>query len=159
MALDRAAKLRNAEKLLRQGKPDAAIAEYLRIVEDQPRDWNTANILGDLYVRAGQIDKAVDQFARIADGLSQDGFLPKAIALYKKILKIKPDHEHALLQAGEIAGESGPAARRAHVPEHAQRAPSQPAATSAALPQIRIRLGSLDPTDYPARFAGARARI
>ena len=84
MALDRAAKLRNAEKLLRQGKPDAAITEYLLIVEDQPRDWNTANILGDLYVRSGQIDKAVDQFARIADGLNQDGFLPKAIALYKK---------------------------------------------------------------------------
>src|SRR6185295_6181367 len=107
MPLDRAAKLRNAEKLLRQGKPDAAITEYLLIVEDQPRDWNTANILGDLYVRSGQIDKAVDQFTRVADGLNQDGFLPKAIALYKKVLKIKPDHEHALLEAGTIAASQG----------------------------------------------------
>ena len=66
MAIDRAAKLRNAEKLLRQGKPEAAITEYLLVVEDQPRDWNTANILGDLYVRARQTDKAIDQFVRIA---------------------------------------------------------------------------------------------
>ena len=62
MAIDRAATLRNAEKLIRQGKLDAAIAEYLRVVEDQPGDWNTANTLGDLYARAGQIDKAIEQF-------------------------------------------------------------------------------------------------
>src|SRR5204863_7094669 len=97
--------LRNAEKLLRQGKLDAAIAEYLRIVEEQPKDWNTANLLGDLYMRAGQSDKAVEQFVRIADSLSKDGFFPKAAALYKKIIKIRPDDEHALLRAGEMAAQ------------------------------------------------------
>lgn len=107
MAIDRAAVLRNAEKLLRQGKLDAALAEYLRVVEEQPGDWNTANTLGDLYLRAGQTDRAVQQFVRIADSLSADGFLPKAAALYKKILKIRPDDEHALLQAGEIAARQG----------------------------------------------------
>ena len=75
MAIDRVALLRNAEILLRQGKLDQAIAEYRRIVDDQPRDWNTANVLGDLYVRAGQIDKAVDEYIRVADSLGQDGFL------------------------------------------------------------------------------------
>ena len=54
MATDRAGTLRNAEKFLRQGKLEAAIAGYVRVVEEQPRDWNTANTLGDLYVRAGQ---------------------------------------------------------------------------------------------------------
>ena len=68
--IDRTATLRAAEKLLRQGKLQPAIEEYLRVVEDQPRDWNTANLVGDLYVRAGQIDKAVEQFTRIADSLS-----------------------------------------------------------------------------------------
>ena len=97
MAIDRPLILRNAEKLLRQGKLQAAIAEYLRVVEDQPKDWNTANILGDLYMRAGQSDKAIEQFVRIADSLSHDGFYPKAAALYKKIIKIRPDDEHALL--------------------------------------------------------------
>jgi len=107
VAIDRAAVLRNGEKLLRQGKLDAALAEYVRVVEDQPNDWNVANTLGDLYMRAGQTDKAVEQFARIADSLGRDGFLQKAAALYKKILKIRPDDEHALLQAGEIAVRQG----------------------------------------------------
>ena len=66
MAIDRAATLRNAEKLLRQGKLDLAIAEYRQVVDEFPRDWNTGNILGDLLVRAGQTDKAVEQFVRIA---------------------------------------------------------------------------------------------
>ena len=54
MALDRDNTLKKAEKLLRQGRLDGAIAEYVKLVEDQPRDWNTANMLGDLYARAGR---------------------------------------------------------------------------------------------------------
>jgi len=100
VAIDRPLALRNAEKLLRQGKLDAAIAEYLRVVEDQPQDWNTANVLGDLYMRSGQSDKAVEQFVRIADSLSHEGFRSKAAAVYKKIIKIRPDDDHAWLQAG-----------------------------------------------------------
>ena len=91
MAIDREDTLKKAEKLLRQGRLDAAIAEYVRVVEEQPRDWNTANTLGDLYVRAGQADKALAQYHRIADHLMREGFYPKAAALYKKILKIRPD--------------------------------------------------------------------
>ncbi len=158
MPIDRAITLKNAEKLLRQGKLNPAIAEYLRIVEEQPRDFNTANILGDLYVRAKQIDKAVDQFTRIADGLSAEGFLPKAGAVYKKILKLKPDHEHSLLQGAEIAATqglladarsslNGVAARRRTRGDHR------------GVAQITIRLASLDPDDVAARIAGARARV
>jgi len=97
VALDREDTLKKAEKLLRQGRLDAAIAEYLRVTEDQPRDWNTANTLGDLYARANQPAKAVEQYARIADHFVHDGFYPKAAALYKKILKISPDNEQAQL--------------------------------------------------------------
>ena len=107
MPIDRAATLRKAEKFLRQGKLDPAIAEYLQIVQDQPRDWNAANTLGDLYVRAGQSEKAVEQYTRIADSLNEEGFVSKAAALYKKILKLKPEDEHALLQGAEISASQG----------------------------------------------------
>jgi tetratricopeptide (TPR) repeat protein len=158
VAIDRTAVLRNAEKLLRQGKLAEATAEYLRVVAEQPRDWNTANILGDLYVRAGQVDKAVDQFIRIADGLSEDGFLPKAIALYKKILKLKPEHEHALLQAGEIAASQGLMLdARTFLKALSERRRARGDARGVA--QVTIRLGSLDAADFPARFEAARARL
>ena len=158
MAIDRAATLRNAEKLLRQGKLDLALAEYLRVVEEFPRDWNTGNILGDLYVRAGQIDKAVDRFIRIADSLSDEGFLPKAHAIYKKVLKIKPDHEHALLQGAEIAGSQGLLVdARAYLSTLLERRRSK--GDQRGVAQMRIRLAMLDPADYAARFTAARARI
>jgi hypothetical protein len=66
VAIDRAATLRNAEKLLRQGKLDQARAEYVRIVDEFPRDWNTGNNVGDLLVRAGQADQPVDQSGKSA---------------------------------------------------------------------------------------------
>jgi len=158
VAFDRNATLRNAEKLLRQGKLEPAIAEYVRVVEDQPRDWNTANILGDLYVRAGQTDRAVEQFTRIADSLNEEGFLPKASALYKKILKLKPDHEHALLQAAEIAASQGLLMdARNHLTTVADRRRARGDARGAA--QVRVRLGSIDPADYDARMLAANARL
>ena len=103
MSIDREAALRQAEKLHREGKLDLAIAAYVRLVEAQPRDWNTINTLGDLYLRAGDVDRGVAQFVQIADHLFGEGFFPKAAALYKKTLKTKPDHEHTLLRLAEIA--------------------------------------------------------
>jgi tetratricopeptide (TPR) repeat protein len=158
VAIDRAATLKNAEKLLRQGKLEPAIADYLRLVEDQPRDWNLANTLGDLYVRAGQVDKAVEQFTRIADSLSEEGFLPKASAIYKKVLKLRPEHEHALLQAAEIAGSLGLLAdARSYLTQIIDRRQSKGDKRGAA--QLRIRLGSLDRADFESRSVAARARV
>jgi Flp pilus assembly protein TadD len=59
---DRDETLRKGEKLLRQGKLDLAIAEYRAVIEAEPLDWNTANTLGDLYFRSGQIDKAEAEY-------------------------------------------------------------------------------------------------
>jgi tetratricopeptide (TPR) repeat protein len=156
--IDRPAILRNAEKLLRSGKLDQAIAEYLRIVEDQPGDWNTANVLGDLYVRARQTDRAVEQFVRIADHLHNEGFLPKAAAVYKKVLKLKPDHEHAMLQAGEIAGTQGLAAdARTLLNGVAERRRAR--GDERGVAEIAVRLATLDPNDFGARMSGARTRV
>ena len=145
MAIDRVALLRNAETFLRQGKLDQAIAEYRRIVDDQPRDWNTANVLGDLYLQTGQIDKAVEEYTRIADSLSHEGFLSKAGALYKKILKIRPHDEHVLLQAAEIAAGQGLLvdARQYLNAVDEQRASRGDAAGCL---EVTIRLAALDPS-------------
>jgi Flp pilus assembly protein TadD len=69
MSIDREATLKKAEKLLRQGKLSGAIDEYVRLVADQPRDWNTINTLGDRYLRLGDSDRALSIFQELA----QDG--------------------------------------------------------------------------------------
>jgi tetratricopeptide (TPR) repeat protein len=148
--------LKAAEKALRQGRIDAAITEYVRIVEAQPRDWNSANALGDLYVRANQVDKGLAQYTRIADHLAKEGFYPKAGALYKKILKIKPNEEYALLQSAEIAAKQGLLADAKHafrlVADRRRKSGNKKGAA-----EIAIRVGALDPDDLEGRIAAARA--
>jgi tetratricopeptide (TPR) repeat protein len=155
LPLDREDTLKKAEKLLRQGRLDAAIAEYLRVVEDQPRDWNTANTLGDLYVRANQADKAVAQYARIADHFFQDGFYPKAAALYKKILKIVPEDEKSQLHLADISIRLGLMAdAKSYLTAVATRRRARGDTHGAN--EMVVRLGTLDPADIEARLAGAR---
>ncbi len=156
MAFDRETALKSAEKALRQGRITAAIDEYLRIVEAQPRDWNSANALGDLLVRAGQVDKGVAQYTRIADQLAIEGFFPKAGALYKKILKIKPADEYALLQTAEIGARQGLLVDAKAAYKTVAEARRKRGDTSGAA-EIDIRVGTLDPEDLEARLTAARA--
>jgi len=155
---DREGTLRKAEKLLRQGKLDQAIAEYRAVIEDQPSDWNTANALGDLYFRAGQIEKAVAEYSKIAEHLGSEGFFPKAVALYKKILKIKPDEERALWHLGNISARQGllvDARSFFHTLAEQRRARGDVRGEL----EVRVRLGDLDGADIETRLAGARARV
>ena len=158
MAFDRNGTIRNAEKLLRGGKLDAAIAEYLRVLDDQPTDWNTANVLGDLYVRANQVDKALEQFLKVAESLREEGQMVKAAALYKKILKLQPDNERALMEAAELVANQGLYAdARAYLSVVLEKRRAAKDVRGAAM--ARVRLGGLDPNDYAARLDGARARL
>jgi tetratricopeptide (TPR) repeat protein len=153
---DREGALKTAEKALRQGRIDAAIAEYVRIVEAQPRDWNSANALGDLYVRASQVDKGIKQYTRIADHLHEEGFYPKAAALYKKVLKIKSDDEHSLIQSGEIAVKQGLLVdAKGYFRLVADRRRARGDKRGSA--EIGIRIGTLDPEDLDARLGAARS--
>lgn len=155
MAFDREETLKRAEKLLRQGRLDAAIAEYVRVVEDQPRDWNTANTLGDLYVRAAQTPLAVAQYGRIAEHFLREGFYPKAAALYKKILKISPDDETAQLCLAEISTKQGLLVdAKAYFGAVATRRRARGDRRGAD--EIVLRLGDVDPGDVEARLAAAR---
>jgi tetratricopeptide (TPR) repeat protein len=154
--IDRAATLKQAERLLRQGKLDGAIAEYVRLVDDQPRDWNSVNALGDLYVRAGDTDRAVAQFTQIADHLFAEGFFPKAAALYKKALKIKSDHEHTLLRLSEIAAGQGLLAdARMYLRQLGRYRRDRGDSRGAA--ECLVHLALLDEADAEAKLAGARA--
>src|SRR3954463_9110029 len=155
LAIDRAETIKKAEKLLRQGKLDLAIAEYVRLIEEQPRDWNTRNTLGDLYVRASQLDKAVAQYEQIADHLFTEGFHAKAAALYKKVVKIKPDLESVQLHLAEISAKQGLLAdAKAYFVAVANKRKQRGDRDGAD--EIIVRLGSLDPGDYDARRLAAQ---
>ncbi len=89
MAFEKAKVLKAAEKFLSQGKINAAIKEYRQIVDNDADDLTTLNMLGDLYVRAGKKEEAVSCFERIAEHYSAQEFNLKAIAMYKKIERLR----------------------------------------------------------------------
>ena len=153
---DREGALKRAEKALRLGRVDAAIEEYQGIVLAQPRDWNSANALGDLFVRSGQLDKGVEQYTRIADHLAEEGFYPKASALYKKILKVKPTEEYALIRSGDVAAKLGllADAKSAYQTVADRR---RKAGNVRGAAEMAVRLGTIDPEDFDARYAAAKA--
>ncbi|MCU0241530.1 MAG: tetratricopeptide repeat protein [Vicinamibacteria bacterium] len=77
-----------ADKLEKAGKLEQAITFYRQIVDDNPRDWNTINKIGDLFAKLNKNREAGLEYAKVADFYAKDGFLLKAIAIWKKINKL-----------------------------------------------------------------------
>ena len=156
MSVNRDATLKRAEKLLRQGKLDDAIAEYVRLVEEQPRDWSSINSLGDLYVRAGNVERAVEQFTRVADFLFDEGFLPKAAAVYKKTLKVDGGHEHTLSRLAEAAARQKVFVDARHYLRQLSDRRREKG-DAAGVAECLVRLGTLEDADVEAKLAACRA--
>ena len=107
MAFDKAKVLKAAEKFLSQGKINAAIKEYRQIVDNDADDLTTLNMLGDLYVRSGKKEEAVSCFERIAEHYSAQEFHLKAIAMYKKIERIRTRDPIIALKLAELYATQG----------------------------------------------------
>lgn len=83
--------MRAAEKFLSQGKIRSAINEYQLVTENDPRDFSTLNILGDLYVKNSEKQQAVECYTKVAEHYNKQGFAHKAIAIYNKISRLQPN--------------------------------------------------------------------
>lgn len=91
MSFDKIKAMRGAERFLSQGKIRAAINEYKKVVEDNPKDFSTLNIMGDLYVKNSENNEAVQCYRLVAEHYYGQGFANKAIAIYNKIARLQPE--------------------------------------------------------------------
>jgi tetratricopeptide (TPR) repeat protein len=105
--VNRARVLKAADKYVRQGKLEAAVKEFLKLVQDNPRDVATINRVGDLYSKLGKKEQAIQQFSRIAEFYTDEGFLLKAIAIYKKITKLEPSSLEAYRCLADLYSQQG----------------------------------------------------
>ena len=92
MNFDKTKAMRNAERYLAQGKIRSAIGEYKQVVSNDPKDFSTMNMLGDLYVKNSEKREAVKCYTAVAEHYSGQGFAQKAIAVYNKITKLEPNN-------------------------------------------------------------------
>jgi tetratricopeptide (TPR) repeat protein len=99
--------MRNAERFIAQGKIRSAIDEYREIVRNDPRDMVTMNMLGDLQAKDGNKNEAIRCYEKVADYYGKQGFAQKAIAIYNKILRIKPDSPEISEKLAELYRSKG----------------------------------------------------
>jgi tetratricopeptide (TPR) repeat protein len=107
MAFEKAKVIKAAEKFLSQGKISAAIKEYRQIIKHDEDDFTTLNMLGDLLARAGEKEEAASCFLRIAEHYRDQEFRLKAIAMYRKIDKLKPRDPAIAKELGELYAAQG----------------------------------------------------
>ncbi len=107
MAISREKLVKTAEKYVSRGKVEAAIKEYRKLLEDNPQDTNTLNRVGDLYARIQKFDEAVKLFSQIADQYTLEGFFVKAIAIFKKIIKLDPTRLEVYERLAELYHKQG----------------------------------------------------
>lgn len=97
----------DADKNEKAGRLDQAIALYRQLVDDNPRDWNTINKIGDIYARMNRNREASQEYAKVADFYARDGFLLKAIAIWKKINKLDPSVLEPYLNLADLYAKQG----------------------------------------------------
>jgi len=107
MAYNKSKLVANAQKLLHQGKVAQAIQEYVQILKNEPKDQATLMTVGDLYVRQGETFQALEYFERLAQIYLADGFVTKAIAIYKKIAKLAPEETRPVEKLAELYVQQG----------------------------------------------------
>ncbi|MDP9339991.1 MAG: tetratricopeptide repeat protein [Acidobacteriota bacterium] len=107
MAYNKSKFVEAAQKLLNQGKVAQAVAEYQQILKYEPRDQVTLMTVGELYIRQGETFQAIDYFERLAQIFVGDGFLTKAIAVYKRIAKLAPEEIRPLEKLADLYVQQG----------------------------------------------------
>ena len=110
MGIDKENILDSAQKFVLKGQLKKAISEYLKLVEADPQDKRLHLKLGDLYLKNGEEDKAIQSYLKVATLYGEEDLNFRAISIYKKILSINPKlteafHKIALLYLKEgLAG-------------------------------------------------------
>lgn len=77
-----------AEKAALKNQPEKALDALEKILSADPNDVKALNKAADIYLKQKDQEKAVDYLKKIGEIYSRDGFYSKAIAIYKRILKI-----------------------------------------------------------------------
>ncbi len=107
MAVDRRTVLQNAQLFASKGQYDAAIAEWRKLTTDTPNDGTVFNSIGDLQLKRNATAEAVAAFLQAASAFRSEGSVLKAIAAYKKILKVDPTRIEIYRHLGDLNAERG----------------------------------------------------
>lgn len=71
-----------------EGRWDKAIAEYKKLIKLDPEDYNSYSMIGDVYVKKGELQPAFDAYLVCSDAYIRLGQLEKASLVQSKIARL-----------------------------------------------------------------------
>jgi len=92
LPIDREKILVSAQKYVEKKKYDRAVAEYQKIVQEDPNDARILLKIGDLQSKMEEYADAIGTYDRVGKFYASQGFSLKAIAVYKQIREIIARH-------------------------------------------------------------------
>ena len=107
MAIDRSSVLRSAQLFASRGQFDAAISEWKKLSAESPGDGSIFNSIGELHLKRNATNDAVAAFVQAANAFRAEGATLKAIATFKKVLKLDPSRYDVFQHLGDLNAERG----------------------------------------------------
>ena len=107
MGLDRSKVLHSAQLFASKGQFDAAINEWRKLSAEAPGDGGIHNSIGELHLKRNATADAVASFIQAANAFRAEGATLKAIATYKKVLKLDPSRYDMYRFLGDLNAERG----------------------------------------------------
>jgi tetratricopeptide (TPR) repeat protein len=107
LGIDRSKVLHSAQLFASKGQFDAAINEWKKLSAESPGDGSIHNSIGELQLKRNATADAVASFIQAANAFRAEGATLKAIATYKKVLKLDPSRYDMYRHLGDLNAERG----------------------------------------------------
>ncbi len=107
VAQDKRVIIKKAHMYYQQGRLDRAVIEYKKILKIDPEDINALNSLGDIFSKKGEKDQAFAMYQKVANIYTDRGLQPRAIATFKKILRLDESNPDAAIGLAELYENEG----------------------------------------------------
>lgn len=91
-------------------KEDTQVNTYISILEKNPNNLNIRLKLGDLYAKLGDTAAAIREYTTAAVQYADEGYVVKAIAVNKIIVRLDPSRKEALDRLSDLYFQRGVAA-------------------------------------------------
>ena len=91
-----------AQKFLERGQLDKALAEFGKVVQDDPKDTRTWLKMAELHAKRGAADQATEIYLKTGELYTEQGFFQKAVAVYKNVLKLSPSYVQGHFKLAEV---------------------------------------------------------
>jgi tetratricopeptide (TPR) repeat protein len=151
LAINKRKILESAQKHLQSGKLDKALEDYRTLLKADPHDSNVLLKVGDLYLKQGKRDEAINSYLRVAQQFTRDGFDAKAVALYKQISRLDPKRHDVCVPLADLYARMGLVPDAIAALQTAADAAYRGGDKDGALELLR-RMASLDPANTQSRL-------